>query len=326
MEKQKTRIGIVGYGNLGKGVEEQIVFNDDLELVGIFSRRDPELVESHNPVFHMEDLAVMQDKMDVLLLCGGSATDIPEQAPVLQEMFSTVNAYDNHAEIPHHFDRLDEIARRKKNVAIVATGWDPGLFSLNRLISEAILPKGETFTFWGKGVSQGHSDAIRRVAGVKYGVQYTIPNEALIQGIKAGEDVAYTKTSSHKRVCYVVKEEGADEELITATISTMKDYFAEYETEVHYIDEATFKKDHSGIPHGGHVIRRGKTAEDTQAIYELHLSLGSNPGFTAAVMVAYARAAHRLALEHNYGAKSVFDVAPSYLSPKSAEQLRRELL
>lgn len=323
---KKTRIGIVGYGNLGKGVEEQLQYNDDLELVGIFSRRDPATVTSASPVFHMDELEAMKAEIDVLLLCGGSATDIPEQAPALQELFTTVNAYDNHAEIPQHFDQLDEIARRQNNVAIVATGWDPGLFSLNRLISEAVLPKGETYTFWGKGVSQGHSDAIRRVDGVKRGVQYTIPNETLIRDIKDGKEVVYTKTSSHKRVCYVVANEGADEAVIAETIATMKDYFADYETEVHFIDEATFERDHSGIPHGGHVIRRGYTAEDTMAVYELSLDLGSNPGFTAAVMVAYARAAHRLVLAGDYGAKSVFDIAPAYLSPKSPEQLRKELL
>lgn len=322
----KIKIGIVGYGNLGKGVEEQLQFNNDFELVGIFSRRDPKTVISESPVFHMDDLQGMKDEIAVLILCGGSATDIPEQAPLLQENFTTVNAYDNHAEIPAHFDILDEISRRQKNVAIIATGWDPGLFSLNRLISEAILPKGETYTFWGKGVSQGHSDAIRRVEGVKRGVQYTIPNEELIQKIREGKEVIYTKTSSHKRVCYVVPEEDATESTIARTISTMKDYFADYETEVHFIDEDTFERDHGGIPHGGHVLRRGYTGEETQAIYELNLNLGSNPGFTAAVMVAYARAAARLANEGNYGAKSVFDVAPAYLSPKTPEQLRKELL
>lgn len=322
----KIKLGIIGYGNLGKGVEEQLQFNTDIELIGVFSRRDPKTVSASCPVFHMDDLVGMKKDLDVVLLCGGSATDIPEQAPVLQEHFTTVNAYDNHAAIPAHFNSLDEIARRQKNVAIVATGWDPGLFSLNRLIAEAILPKGETYTFWGKGVSQGHSDAIRRVAGVKRGVQYTIPNEALIQKIRDGKEVVYTKTASHKRVCYVVADEGADEAAITHTISTMKDYFADYETEVHFIDEATLDRDHSGIPHGGHVLRRGYTGEDTQAVYELNVNLGSNPGFTAAVMVAYARAAFRLAREGNYGAKSVFDVAPSYLSPKTPEELRKELL
>lgn len=322
----KIKIGIVGYGNLGKGVEEQLQFNPDIELVGIFSRRDPDSVVSSSPVFHMDDLLGMKNDIDVLVLCGGSATDIPEQAPLLQENFTTVNAYDNHAKIPEHFNVLDAIARRQKNVAIIATGWDPGLFSLNRLISEAILPKGETYTFWGKGVSQGHSDAIRRVAGVKRGVQYTIPNEALIQKIRNGKEVVYTKTSSHKRVCYVVAEVGADEAMVAHTISTMKDYFADYETEVHFIDEETFERDHSGIPHGGHVLRRGYTGDETQAVYELNLNLGSNPGFTAAVMVAYTRAAARLAKKGNYGAKSVFDVAPGYLSPKTPEELRKELL
>lgn len=320
------KIGIVGYGNLGKGVETELTLNPDMELVGIFSRRDPQSVKSASAVYHMDDLAQFKDKVDVLVLCGGSRSDIPEQAPVLQKDFNTVNSYDNHGEIPAHYDEINKIALENDNVAVIATGWDPGLFSLNRLIAEAVLPKGDTYTFWGKGVSQGHSDAIRRVDGVKLGAQYTIPSEELIAQIKAGKEVAYTKTSSHKRVCYVVPEEGADQGAITENIKTMKDYFEGYETEVHFVDEAEFEKNHTGMPHGGHVIRRGYTDDENMAVYEFGLELDSNPQFTAAAAVAYARAAHRLAQESNYGAKSVFDIAPAYLSPKSGAELRKELL
>lgn len=323
---EKIRIGIVGYGNLGKGVETELVFQPDMELAGIFTRRRPGTVASESPVYHMDDLASMKGKIDVLILCGGSRSDIPEQAPVLQRDFTTVNAYDNHAEIPAHFDQLNGIALEHQNVAVIATGWDPGLFSLNRLIAEAVLPKGNTYTFWGKGVSQGHSDAIRRVPGVRLGAQYTIPNEELIESIKAGEDASYTKTSSHKRVCYVVAEEGADEAAITEQIKTMKDYFEGYETEVHFIDEAEFQQNHTGLPHGGRVIRRGYTDEEMKAVYEFSLELDSNPQFTAAASIAYARAAHRLNQEGSYGAKTVFDIAPAYLSPKSGAELRKELL
>lgn len=320
------RLGIVGYGNLGKGVEGQIGLQPDMELVGIFTRRAPEDVASSSPVYHLDQILKFKEQIDVLLLCGGSATDIPLQAPELQKDFNTVNSYDNHAEIPAHFDVIHEIASKHQQVGIIATGWDPGLFSLNRLIAEAVLPQGETYTFWGKGLSQGHSDAIRRVDGVKRGVQYTVPNEELIASIRAGKQVAYTKTSSHQRICYVVPEEGASQEQITHDITTMKDYFADYETEVHFIDEQEFNQNHSEMPHGGRVIRRGFTDENTMALYEFALDLGSNPQFTAAAAVAYARAAHRLYQEENFGAKSVFDIAPAYLSPKSPEQLRRELL
>lgn len=320
------KIGIVGYGNLGRGVETELALNPDMELVGIFSRRDPKSVKSTSAVYHMDDLVQFKDKIDVLVLCGGSRSDIPEQAPVLQKDFTTVNSYDNHGEIPAHYDEINKIALENDNVAVIATGWDPGLFSLNRLIAEAVLPKGDTYTFWGKGVSQGHSDAIRRVDGVKLGAQYTIPSEELIGQIKAGKEVAYTKTSSHKRVCYVVPEEGADQDAITENIKTMKDYFEGYETEVHFIDEAEFEQNHTGMPHGGHVIRRGYTDDENMAVYEFGLELDSNPQFTAAAAVAYARAAQRLSQESNYGAKSVFDIAPAYLSPKSGAELRKELL
>lgn len=320
------RIGIVGYGNLGKGVETGLTLHPDMELIGVFTRRNPEDVPSKSPVYRMTDLEQMKDRIDVLVLCGGSATDIPEQAPELQKDFTTVNAYDNHAEIPAHFDIINEVALQNNNVGVIATGWDPGLFSLNRLVAEAVLPKGDTYTFWGSGVSQGHSDAIRRIEGVKLGTQYTIPNETLIEDIKEGKEVAYTKTSSHKRVCYVVAETDADQAAIVESIKTMKDYFVGYETEVHFIDEDEYEKNHTGMPHGGRVIRRGYTDEETMAVYEFGLELGSNPQFTAAVSIAYARAAHRLYQEGNYGAKTVFDIAPAYLSPKTGAELRKELL
>lgn len=320
------KIGIIGYGNLGKGVEIGLSLQPDMELVGIFTRRQPEQVESTSPVYHMDDILDFKDQIDVLLLCGGSATDIPEQAPVLQADFNTVNSYDNHGEIPAHYDKIDKIARENNRVGVIATGWDPGLFSLNRLLAEAILPKGKTYTFWGKGVSQGHSDAIRRVSGVKFGAQYTVPNEDLIEAIKAGEDVIYTKTSSHKRICYVVLEDGADAADVTEKITTMKDYFVGYETEVHIIDEAKFQAEHTAMPHGGKVLRSGQTDETNKSVYEFSLALDSNPQFTAAVAIAYARAAFRLSEEKQFGAKSVLDIPPAYLSPKSGEQLRKELL
>lgn len=320
------KIGIVGYGNLGKGVETELALNPDMELTGVFTRRDPAQVPSNAAVYPLDEITDFKDKIDVLILCGGSKSDIPVQAPILQQNFHTVNSYDNHAEIPAHFDSINETALTNQTVGVIATGWDPGLFSLNRLVAESVLPKGETYTFWGKGVSQGHSDAIRRVAGVKLGVQYTLPNDDLITEIKEGKEVSYTKTSSHKRVCYVVPEEGADKEAITKDIQTMKDYFAEYESEVHFIDEAEFHQQHTGMPHGGRVIRRGYTDEANMAVYEFSLDLDSNPQFTAAAAIAYARAAHRLAQEKQYGAKTVFDIAPAYLSPKSGAELRKELL
>lgn len=320
------RIGIAGYGNLGKGVETELSLHPDMELIGIFTRRNPEEVESKSPVYQLDDVRTFKKEIDVLILCGGSRTDIPEQAPDLQKDFNTVNAYDNHEEIPAHFQQINQIACQHQTAGVVATGWDPGLFSLNRLIAEAILPKGDTYTFWGRGVSQGHSDAIRRVAGVKKAAQYTVPNEEMILQIREGKEVAYTKTSSHKRLCYVVPEETADHEAIREEIIHMKDYFAGYETEVHFIGEEEYQKNHTGMPHGGKVIRRGYTDEARKAVYEFSLDLESNPQFTAAAMVAYARAVSRLYQEGNYGAKTVFDIPPAYLSAKSAEDLRRELL
>ena len=319
-------IGIVGYGNLGRGVEANLKNAPDMNLVGIFSRRNPDTLDTEAKAYHMDDILNFKDKIDVLILCGGSRSDIPEQGPALAEHFNTVDSYDNHSQIPNYFESIDTVAKAHKYVSIIATGWDPGLFSLNRLIGEAILPKGDTYTFWGKGLSQGHGDAVRRVEGVKDGVQYTIPNTELIDQIHAGETVEYTSKSAHNRDVYVVLEEGADAEKVKNDIVTMPDYFEGYQTEVTFITEEELHANHAGLPHGGRVIRSGETSPDMQQVYEFGLNLGSNPEFTAAVNVAYARAAYKLHLEGLSGAQTVFDIAPKYLSPKSAADLRKELL
>ena len=319
-------IGIVGYGNLGRGVEANLKNAPDMNLVGIFSRRNPDTLDTEAKAYHMDDILNFKDKIDVLILCGGSRSDIPEQGPTLAEHFNTVDSYDNHSQIPNHFESIDTVAKAHKYVSIIATGWDPGLFSLNRLIGEAILPKGDTYTFWGEGLSQGHGDAVRRVEGVKDGVQYTIPNTELIDQIHAGETVEYTSKSAHNRDVYVVLEEGADAEKVKNDIVTMPDYFEGYQTEVTFITEEELHANHAGLPHGGRVIRSGETSPDMQQVYEFGLNLGSNPEFTAAVNVAYARAAYKLHQEGLSGAQTVFDIAPKYLSPKSATDLRKELL
>ncbi|MGO4941315.1 diaminopimelate dehydrogenase [Ruoffia tabacinasalis] len=319
-------IGIVGYGNLGRGVEANLKNAPDMNLVGIFSRRNPDTLDTEATAYHIDDILNFKDKIDVLILCGGSRSDIPEQGPALAEHFNTVDSYDNHSQIPNYFESMDTVAKAHKYVSIIATGWDPGLFSLNRLIGEAILPKGDTYTFWGKGLSQGHGDAVRRVEGVKDGVQYTIPNTELINQIHAGETVEYTSKSAHNRDVYVVLEEGADAEKVKNDIVTMPDYFEGYQTEVTFITEEELHANHAGLPHGGRVIRSGETSPDMQQVYEFGLNLGSNPEFTAAVNVAYARAAYKLHQEGLSGAQTVFDIAPKYLSPKSAANLRKDLL
>ena len=319
-------IGIVGYGNLGRGVEANLKNAPDMNLVGIFSRRNPDTLDTEAKAYHMDDILNFKDKIDVLILCGGSRSDIPEQGPALAEHFNTVDSYDNHSQIPNYFESIDNVAKAHKHVSIIATGWDPGLFSLNRLIGEAILPKGDTYTFWGKGLSQGHGDAVRRVEGVKDGVQYTIPNTELIDQIHAGETVEYTSKSAHNRDVYVVLEEGADAEKVKNDIVTMPDYFEGYQTEVTFITKEELHANHAGLPHGGRVIRSGETSPDMQQVYEFGLNLSSNPEFTAAVNVAYARAAYKLHQEGLSGAQTVFDIAPKYLSPKSAADLRKELL
>ena len=325
----RIRVAIAGYGNLGRGVESALAQSPDMRLVGVFSRRDPAsvtLLDSSVPVHAMSTIEQYQDEVDVMILCGGSKTDLPEQGPYLAQFFNTVDSFDTHAKVPEYYAALDQSARDAGRVALLSVGWDPGLFSLNRLFGEAILPEGETYTFWGKGLSQGHSDAVRRVPGVQSGVQYTLPAEEAIARVRSGEQPELTTREKHKRECYVVLAEGADADVVRDSIVTMPDYFADFDTTVHFIDQDTFAKEHSSMPHGGFVIRSGKTGEQNTQTVEYSLALGSNPEFTASVLVAYARAVHRLARVSDIGAKTVFDIAPGLLSPKSPAQLRKELL
>ncbi|GFR37050.1 meso-diaminopimelate D-dehydrogenase [Insulibacter thermoxylanivorax] len=322
----QIKVGIVGYGNLGRGVEAAIAQNPDMHLEAVFTRRDPASIDSKARVERYADLEKYRGQIDVLILCGGSATDLPEQGPQLAAMFNTVDSYDTHARIPEYYAKMDQAARTNGKVSLISTGWDPGLFSLNRVLFEAILPNGDTYTFWGKGVSQGHSDAVRRVPGVKYGVQYTIPNEQAVDRIRSGERPQLTTRERHIRECYIVPEPGADQEAIREAIVTMPHYFADYDTKVHFISEEEMKRDHGAMPHGGIVIRAGNTGHDTAQVAEFKIKLDSNPEFTSSVLVAYARAVYRLAKEGQVGAKTVFDIPIGYLSPKSPEDLRKELL
>lgn len=327
----KIRIGIVGYGNLGRSVELGTYQNKDMELVGVFSRRDPQTIKTQKegvPVYHLDEAKNMTDEIDVMILCGGSAKDIPTQGPMLAAIYNTVDAYDTHAKIPEYFDEMNKVAKDAGKLAVIASGWDPGMFSINRLYAEAILPEGSTYTFWGKGVSQGHSDAIRRVDGVKKGVQYTIPSESAINSIKSGESPNLSTREKHIRECFVVAHEGANIEQIEKDIVTMPNYFADYDTTVHFITEEEFEANHQGLPHGGLVIRNGQTGlnKENNQIIEYNLKLGSNPDFTASVLVAYARAAYRLNKGGVNGAKTVVDIAPVYLSMRSPEEIRREMI
>lgn len=326
-----VRIGIYGYGNLGRGVECAIRQNPDMELAAAFTRRDPETVAILTPgvrVLPADQAAGMKDQIDVMILCGGSATDLPVQTPQLARDFHLVDSFDTHAKIPEHFAMVDAAAKEGGRVALISVGWDPGLFSLNRLYASAILPDGFHETFWGKGVSQGHSDAIRRIDGVKDARQYTIPIESALQMVRAGEDAHLTARQKHLRECFVVAEEGADTQRIEREIKTMPNYFADYDTVVHFVSEEELRRDHSGLPHGGLVIRSGNTGwqGENRHVIEYQLKLDSNPEFTASVLVAYARAAHRMAAQGQSGCKTVFDVPPAYLSALSGEQLRKELL
>ncbi|MCI6988909.1 MAG: diaminopimelate dehydrogenase [Campylobacter sp.] len=323
---QKIKIGIVGYGNLGSGVIEALKFASDMELVGIFSRRELDKNEIGYPCYKIDNLKEFQGKIDVMILCGGSATDLPEQTPKIAQYFSTIDSFDTHAKIPEYFKAVDEVASKNGNVSIISVGWDPGLFSINRLLSEAILPNGKTYTFWGKGLSQGHSDAVRRVEGVLKGVQYTIPDENIIKEIRDGKTPEVTGYTAHKRECFIVAKDGADKSKIESEIKNMPNYFKEYETTVNFISLDEFERDHTAMPHGGFVIRGGTTGKNTNQVYEFNLKLGSNPEFTSSVLVAYARAAYRMKLAGYKGAKSVFDVAPALTSPKSKEELLKELL
>ncbi len=325
----RIRVAIAGYGNLGRGVEAALAQNPDMRLVGVFSRRDPvsvSLLDSSVPVYAMADIEQYQDEVDVMILCGGSKSDLPEQGPYLAQFFNTVDSFDTHAKVPEYYAALDQSARDAGRVALLSVGWDPGLFSLNRLYGEAILPEGETYTFWGKGLSQGHSDAVRRISGVKSAVQYTLPSEDAMARVRNGEQPQLTTREKHTRECFVVLEDNADADAVRNSIVTMPDYFADYDTVVHFIDQDTFNKEHSSMPHGGFVIRSGNSGIDTKQTIEYSLALGSNPEFTASVLVAYARAVHRLARLNDIGAKTVFDIAPGLLSPKSPAQLRKELL
>ena len=325
----RIRVAIAGYGNLGRGVEAALAQNPDMRLVGVFSRREPssvKLLDSSTPVYAMADIEQYQDDVDVMILCGGSKSDLPEQGPYLAKFFNTVDSFDTHAKVPEYYEALDQSARDAGRVAMLSVGWDPGLFSLNRLYGEAILPEGETYTFWGKGLSQGHSDAVRRVPGVQSAVQYTLPSEDAMARVRAGEQPELSTREKHTRECFVVLAEGADADVVRESIVSMPDYFADYDTVVNFIDQETFKTEHSSMPHGGFVIRSGNTGVNTKQTIEYSLALGSNPEFTSSVLVAYARAVHRLARLNDIGAKTVFYIAPGLLSPKSPAQLRKELL
>ena len=327
----KTRIGTLGYGNLGRGIECAIKHNDDMELVAVFTRRNPDVVKimtKNVKVYSINDVKDFKDKIDVMILCGGSATDLPEQTKKYVEMFNVIDSFDTHAKIPEHFASVDEVAKKSGKIGIISVGWDPGMFSLNRLYANAILTNGSDYTFWGKGVSQGHSDAIRRIDGVLDGKQYTIPVESALEAVRNGLNPELTTRQKHTRECFVVAEEGADKARIESEIKNMPNYFADYDTTVHFITEEELKKNHSGIPHGGFVIRSGKTGwnDENTHIIEYSLKLDSNPEFTASVLIAYARAAARLNAEGQTGCKTVFDIAPAYLSAQSGEELRAHML
>ncbi len=325
------RIGIAGYGNLGKGVEAAIRQNPDMELAAVLTRRGPQGVQIRTPgvpVYSMDQAEKLVDAVDVMILCGGSATDLPEQTPRLAALFNVVDSFDTHARIPEHFADVDAAARAAGKTAVISAGWDPGLFSLNRVYAGAILPEGKTYTFWGKGVSQGHSDAIRRIAGVKDARQYTIPVESALEAVRSGANPDLTTRQKHTRECFVVAEEGADLARIENEIKTMPNYFDEYDTTVHFISEEELLRDHKGIPHGGFVISTGKTGWDKENthVVEYRLKLDSNPEFTSSVLVACARAAFRMNREGLTGCKTILDIPPAYLSAKSGEELRRTLL
>lgn len=322
----KIRVGIVGYGNLGKGVELSLAQNPDFQLEAIFTRRNPDKLVATSKMLHISEIENYKGEIDVMILCGGSATDLPQQTPEIVKMFNTVDSFDTHAKIPEYFNMLDDVAKSSGTIGLISVGWDPGLFSLNRLLGEVILPKGKDYTFWGKGVSQGHSDAIRRVKGVKNGVQYTVPIESAIEMVRTGKSKELSIKEKHERICYVVPEDGANLEDIKNEIENMPNYFAHYNTTVNFITEEEMNKDHKGMPHGGFVIRTGITGDSTNQRMEFSLKLDSNPEFTSSVLVSYARAVYRLYKEGQRGARTVLDIPFSYLSPKSAEELRKELL
>ncbi|HJB46567.1 MAG TPA: diaminopimelate dehydrogenase [Candidatus Mediterraneibacter surreyensis] len=325
------RIGISGYGNLGRGIECAVKQNPDMELAAVFTRRDPAdvtILTEGVPVCRADEAGEWKDKIDVMILCGGSATDLPTQTPEYARMFNVIDSFDTHAKIPEHYANVDAAAKEAGKIGIISVGWDPGMFSLNRLYANAILPDGKDYTFWGKGVSQGHSDAIRRVEGVKDAKQYTIPVNAALEAVRNGENPDLTTRQKHTRECFVVLEEGADAAKVEEEIKTMPNYFSDYDTTVHFISEEELKRDHSGIPHGGFVLRSGKTGwnGENSHLIEYSLKLDSNPEFTSSVLIAYARAAYRLSAEGQCGCRTVFDIPPAYLSAKSGEELRKMML
>ena len=325
------KAAILGYGNLGRGIESAIRQNPDFELSAFFTRRDPKDLKTNTPgvpIYNVSEIPAHKDEVDILFICGGSATDLPKQTPEYAKYFNVIDSFDTHARIPEHFDNVDKAAKESGHVALISCGWDPGMFSLNRLYANCVLPEGNDYTFWGKGVSQGHSDAIRRIEGVKDGKQYTIPVQAALDAVRAGENPELTTRQKHTRECFVVAEEGADKAKIEQTIKTMPNYFDEYDTTVHFISEEELKRDHSGIPHGGFVFRSGVTGfnKEHKHVIEYSLKLDSNPEFTASVIVAYARAIVRMKKEGMTGCKTVFDVPPAYLSPLDGAELRAHLL
>ena len=325
------KIGILGYGNLGKGVECAIKHNPDMELKAVFTRRDPSslsILTEGAKVYSVEDAPAMKDEIDVLIICGGSATDLPKQTPEMAKYFNVIDSFDTHAKIPEHFETVDKAAKESGHIGLISVGWDPGMFSLNRLYANAVLPGGKDYTFWGKGVSQGHSDAIRRIAGVKDARQYTIPVDSALEAVRSGSEPELTTRQKHTRECFVVAEEGADLKKIEEEIVTMPNYFADYDTTVHFISEEELLRDHAGIPHGGFVIRTGKTGwnNENSHVIEYSLKLDSNPEFTSSVLAAYARAAYRLIKEGQTGCKTVFDIAPAYLSAEDGVYLRKHML
>ena len=326
---EKIKIGILGYGNIARGVEQAIRQNEDLALAAVFTRRDPAHVAVQTPgvpVLHVDDAPAWRDRIDVMILCGGSATDLPAMGPQYAALFHTVDSFDTHARIPEYFENVDRAAKESGHLAAISIGWDPGLFSLNRLYGEAFLPQGAHYTFWGRGVSQGHSDALRRVPGVKDAVQYTVPVESAMEAARSGAQPQFTARQMHTRECFVVAEEGANRAEMERAICEMPNYFSDYDTTVHFISEEELQRDHKKMPHGGFVIRSGKTGENNREVMEFSLKLDSNPEFTASVLVCYARAVYRLAKQGQTGAVTAFDIAPALLSPKSPEELRATLL
>jgi len=323
----QIKVAIVGYGNLGRGVELSVLKNPDISLIAVFSRRDPKSVTTMNtPVYSLDNILDFKDKIDVLILCGGSKDDLPIQGPKYAEHFNIVDSYDNHAEIPAYFANVDKSCQKNKTIGIISVGWDPGMFSINRIYGEALLPDADTYTFWGKGLSQGHSDAIRRIEGVKNAVQYTIPSLEAIDKVRSGSRPNLSTKQKHTRECFVVLKDNADAKKVENEIKTMPNYFEPYDTTVNFISQEEFDKNHNTMPHGGFVIRSGKSSDNINQVIEYSLKLDSNPEFTSSVLVAYARAAYRMSKKGEFGAKTVFDVAPILLSAKTSQDLIKELL